>query len=153
MGPVFDNSGLIREVSEEYDRLGIIFVREVQSRIPPGGSNSNFPGDGPPTGALKSSFRRRRVYLSSKDSITTTVYIDRSKAYKYWLVHEDGKVIKPKTKNFMTFHYQGHWWKTKSVTIKPKHYIRDSIAALEQEIATNTDKRIRQYIQFSVRLR
>lgn len=152
MGPTLDTTSLNQQVVEEMNRLGKFMIDELHSRIPPGQTKGAFPGDGPPTGKLKASFRRRKPYKSKSDSWTTTVFINREQVKKYWYVHEEGKTIRAKTKPYMKFDYRGKTIRTTRVTITPKWYMRDSVDATENEISLNAPKHIRNAIAVSVKL-
>lgn len=150
--PKLDADVVIVGIEKELERIGTFLVKELHDRIPPGASKGNFPGDGPPTGKLKSSIRRRRAYQSKSGQWTMTVFINRQYVKDYWYVHEEGKVIFPKRKKFMYFHYKGRSWKASRVVIKPKWYMRDSIIATEADILLNTPSSIRSAVAASVRI-
>ena len=152
LGPTPNPVVLSNYIEAELSRLGKFSVDELRSRIPPGATKGSFPGDGPPSGRLKSSFRFSKPHKSSEKEWSTTISVDKAQVKKYWYVHEAGKTISAKAMWGMIFTYRGKRWQVPRVTITPKWYIRDSISATQTEIRLNLVPHIRRGIEVSIRM-
>lgn len=96
----------------------------IQMRIPPGASNSNFPGYAA-TGHLKNAIvasparQLGNEYVARVGLSQSAPQIVHIKAY----VHEYGMVIHARRVPYLVFRVQGQWVSVPSVTIRPKRFI------------------------------
>jgi hypothetical protein len=100
-------------------------VEIIKSRIPPGATNSAFPGYAA-TGSLKSAFVAdppREIsggYAARVGLSRTASDLNTKKAY----VHEYGMTIHARTKPYLHFKIGNAWIKTKQVRIRQKRFFR-----------------------------
>ena len=107
-----------------------IFARDaIRQRIPPGASGGAFPGYAA-RGDLKNAITVSRVY-GDANSPRVSVGLasgasDRIRMIAF--VHEYGMTIYARRAKYMRFQVQGHWVRTKQVTITPKHFFEEGWA-------------------------
>lgn len=115
----------IREGNKKAVEEAAAYARDrIQMRIPPGATNSSFPGYAA-TGQLKNAIvasPARQVgkeYVARVGLSQSAPRIVHIKAF----VHEYGMVIHAKNGPYLIFQVQGKWVKVPSVTIRPKRFI------------------------------